>query len=60
MFAKVLWKACFGSQRLRANRGLASVERATLVYIISVQIQYNKRNRNGGRDDFLLKCNIGQ
>ena len=27
-------------------------------YIRSVLIQY-KRNRNGGRDDFLLKCNIG-
>jgi len=22
-------------------------------------MQYKKRNRNGGRDDFLLNCNIG-
>jgi len=31
------------------SRYSASVERAVLVYSRSVQIQYNKRNRNGGR-----------
>ena len=42
------------------SRYSASVERAVLVYSRSVQIQYNKRNRNGGRNDFLLKRNTGR
>jgi len=58
------WKFCRrpgSSEVIASEQSLcsASNERAVLVYIRCVQIPYKKRSRNVGRDDLLLKCNIG-
>jgi len=59
--AKVLWKAYFGRQ-LPQSKVAARVPLNVLCWCSLHQKRANtenKRNRNGGRDDVLLKCNIG-